>query len=804
MTATATRPSSPPAAPPAGPSVRPGTHLPLAETALTAVTLAVVLGFSRLFVGWDFFWPLAAVALYTHLMTMTLRRRGVGVALSSVITFAGFAVLGSWLWFLDTTAVLFPTPSTLDALSTELDESWAAFRELAAPVPTQPGFLIASAVAIVFAVFLADWAAFRLWSPVEAVVPATTLFIFCALLGADQQRVTSAVVFSAAVLFFLLAHRVARIEAQSGWLTADIERGSRWLLRTGVWLGALAVLVGAVFGPNVPGASDVALVDWRGTDAGAPSRVTISPLVDIRQRLTEQSDAEVFTVEADAPAYWRLTALNTFDGQVWRSDGRYSKAEGQLPADVPAGIDVTPLRQTYSITRLAALWLPAAYQPVALESEVEARYQAESSTLIVDTDYPNSDNFTYQVTSDVPALTPELLDRAGEVTPPELDPYLDLPADFSGDARVLAEQIDVASGAQTPYQRAMALQDFFRDEGVFATDDYEFTYDLEATPAGHGGDAIDQFLESGRGFCEQFAGTYAALARSIGLPARVAVGFTWGDQDPDNPNLYRVRGRFAHAWPEVWLGSELGWVAFEPTPGRGAPGMDAYASVVPSQDDGTGSSATSTIDTTTTTAPSAEDPDATVPDPGAVTTDSLPTPTTISPAADDPSPVREPLAYATAKPAQTLAAVAALALIYAVVVVSLGELRRRRRRRHAVDPDQRVQVSWQELTEELALVGVTPRPSETSSEFAERASAAVPDRASDLAMLALDTDAARFAPTGLDEAAADRADTVVEQVTSTVQARVPRHRRLLHRLDPRPLLARPARAPRQEAVSSRR
>jgi hypothetical protein len=232
--------------------------------------------------------------------------------------------------------------------------------------------------------------------------------------------------------------------------------------------------------------------------------------------------------------------------------------------------------------------------------------------------------------------------------------------------------------------------------------------------------------------------------------------------------------------------------------------MDTYAGVVPSQDDGTGSSATSTIATTTTTAPGPDDPDVTVPDPGAVTTDSLPTPTTSAPAADDPSPVREPLAYATAKPWQTLAAIAALVMIYGVVVVGLGELRRRRRRRHAVDPDQRVQLSWQELTEELALVGVTPRPSETSSEFAERAAAALPDRASDLAMLALDTDAARFGPDHLDEATADRADTVVEDVTSTVQQRVPRRRRLLHRLDPRPLVARPTRAPRQEAVSSRR
>jgi transglutaminase-like putative cysteine protease len=744
-----------------------------------------------------------AVGAYTHYATMVLRRRGFGVAASAALSFGGYLLLGSWLWFLDTTLALIPTSRTLDALSTELDASWAAFRELAAPVPAQPGFLIASSLALFFAIFLADWAAFRLWSPVEAVVPATTLFVFCALLGADQNRTSSAVVFGGAVLFFLLAHRVARVESQSGWLTADVERGSRWLLRTGVAIGVVAVIGGAVLGPNLPGASESPLVDWRGEQGGSPSRVTISPLVDIRQRLTEQTDSEVFTVESETPAYWRLTALDTFDGQVWRSGGRYSRAEGQLPAEVPAGIAVTPLTQTYSITGLAALWLPAAYQPVAIDTDAGVRYQAESSTLIVDTDYPNSDDFTYQVTSDVPVLTADELDRPGEVPPAELQGYLELPGSFSSDVRIVAEQINFRSGAQTPFQRAKALQDFFRDEGVFADDAYQFVYDLEATPAGHSGDAIEQFLASGRGFCEQFAGTYAALARSIGLPARVAVGFTWGEQDPADPNLYRVRGRFAHAWPEVWLGSEVGWVSFEPTPGRGAPGMDGYADVVPSQDDGTGSPATSTTATTSTIV-DPNTPDATQPDPGAVTTDSLPDVTTTVPAGDSPSPVREPFAYATANPAHALLALLAVGLTYVALVTGVSAWRHRRRRRHATDPDARVQLSWQELIEELGLFGVTPRPSETSSEFAARAAAALPDRAADIAMLAADTDAARFAPTHLDDAVADRADVVVEQVSSTVQLYVPRHRRLLHRLDPRPLLVRPARAPRREAISSKR
>ncbi len=72
------------------------------------------------------------------------------------------------------------------------------------------------------------------------------------------------------------------------------------------------------------------------------------------------------------------------------------------------------------------------------------------------------------------------------------------------------------------------------------------------------------------------------MARSLGAPARVAVGFTWGDPVEAEPNTYAVSGRQAHAWPEVYFPG-AGWVAFEPTPGRGAPGA-TYTAVEPRQD----------------------------------------------------------------------------------------------------------------------------------------------------------------------------------------------------------------------------
>lgn len=762
-------------------------HLPWAELALAGVGLAVVYGFSRVFDDWAFFWPLVAVTAYAHLATMLLRRRGVGVTVSAVVTAGGGVLVVTWLWFASTTALLLPGPSTVDALRDELDRSWEAFRELTAPVPAQPGFLLASAAALVFAIFLADWAAFRLWSPVEAVVPGTTLFVFCALLGADHQRILSAVLFSAAVLLFLLVHRVARLEARSGWLTTDVEPGGRALLRVGSGLAVLAVLGGVVLGPRLPGAGAPAVIDWRGEQSAGGSRVTVSPLVNIRERLVSQSSTEAFTVRATEPAYWRLTALDTFDGQIWRSGGRYTTASGDLGGQDPPGVTSRPLVQSYEITGLASLWLPAAYRAERLSDTTgSARFQEASSTLIVDTDHPTSDGFRYTVTSALPTYTAEELRTAtDEAVPPEIrEQYAADPEGLSDAARSWA--LETVAGATGPYERALALQARFRGP--------EFTYDLEPE-AGHGGNAIDAFLERGTGYCEQFAGTFAVMARAVGVPARVAVGFTWGEEQPqaDGSTLFRVEGRHAHAWPEVYLAG-FGWVAFEPTPDRGAPGMGAYNGVTePAQDGGrdpAASSTTTTAPTTTTSAPG----DAPPTDAGAGL---------VSGAAVTAEGSDEIAGGAGHGLAVALTALLALVLAYLAAVPGWAWLRRRRRRAAAQDPGTRVRVAWTESTEELALVGTVPHPWETHEEFADRAGTALPEQAGPLRDLARSADAALFAPGGVGEEDARRAEETSSAITEVVRSRVPLGRRLLHRLDPRPLRLRPTRPPRRQAHGSR-
>ena len=770
MTTTLTRPEpgrTRTAPPPKGEApvsgAAPRGHLLLAEVALFLVTAASVAGFARIFTSWSFLAPLLVVAATAHGLHAVARRRGIGLPLGAALGAVTWVLVVTWLFFLDTTWALLPTQDTWSAARFELDRSWSAFHDVVAPAPVQTGFLLAAAAAVAVGAYLADWAAFRLWSAREAVVPGITLFVFATILAEERHRILSAALVTAAMVLFVLVHRVVRLERSDAWVGRGAEGAGRRLLVAGVAVGATAVAVGVAIAPVLPGAEDEALVDIRGEGAGDNARLLTSPLVDIRSRLVDTSDTPLFSVTSPVPAYWRITGLDRFDGTQWKLSATTDQvADGRLdPAAGPPRAPNEPLTQTFTIDELQTSWLPAAFQPVAIDPIVAplVRYDAETDTLI--SDDPTGRGTTYEVESYVPSLTPEMLRRAGDEVPGWVEPALELPEDFSRTAAGLARE--VTARAATRYDQAMALQEWFRSDGGFT---YSTDVDL-----GQGNDAIEEFLQQRQGYCEQFAGTYAAMARSIGLPARVAVGYTWGEQDPADPNGYRVVGRNAHAWPEVWLG-RFGWVAFEPTPGRGNPDAESYTGVPADQTDEPVAEPT-----TTTVAPE---------EPGSTTTTSVlpgeqaatPPPGT-STGSDD--------VLRTAALGLGIAVAAAAAYLLAVPG-TLAVRRRRRRARTGRSAADRTALAWTEATEALEAGGLATRPEETHTELAQRAAATWPAARVPLARLADAADAAAYGPEPppqqVDDAWAD-----ARMVHLAVDEGLGAGARLRRLLDPRPLWA---------------
>ncbi len=317
--------------------------------------------------------------------------------------------------------------------------------------------------------------------------------------------------------------------------------------------------------PTVPTTPTIAVPE---TTATAPELVR-PPASELKEWLADRADDVAFVVSSPTPTYWRLTALSDFDGTTWGfPESVLSDAGGPLAPGFEPDLGGETVTQSFEIAGLDGALLPAAFTPVRVDSAAPVRFDPESSTLVATSG--DAEGVEYTVESLLPRYGVASL-RAANAAPTgtAAERHLSLPANFPA---ALAEQArTVTAGAPTRYDQALALQNWF----------HGFLYDL-SVPAGHSQAAMLEFVEQRRGYCEQFAGTYAALARAIGLPSRVAVGFTPGEQGPDG--RYHVRFEHAHAWPEIYF-EGIGWVPFEPTPGRGSPDLADYTGIPAAQAD---------------------------------------------------------------------------------------------------------------------------------------------------------------------------------------------------------------------------
>jgi transglutaminase-like putative cysteine protease len=730
--------------------------------ALAILTVVTAAGMGRLFNSTSYLGPVVGAAIAAHALAWLWRRLGLGAVAALLLSAAGILLVTTWVALPHTTVLGLPSATTFHQASSQLTQARQQLQELTTPAPVTAGFLLGSVLIVGIMAVLADWAAFRHRSTFEAAVPSLALFIYTAALGTSRGRTLAVSIYLAALIGFVLVAESSRQASTMPWLTSRAGRGLTPLLRGGATLGVIAVAAALVVGPNLPGARSAAALDLRHiTQPGPSQRTTISPLVDIRSQLVKPPDVELFTVASATRTYWRLTSLDSFDGAIWSANQSYRTAGTELPssaAAAPPGL-APGVKQAFSISSLASVWAPAAYRPSRLIGLPGASYNPESGSIITPSATP--DGLTYQVTSDIPHLDGAELAQGG-ATPAGTDPshYLALPNGIPDSVRQTAAQI--VRGQGSDYGKALALQNWFRDN---------FRYSL-SVPAGHDDNAMLRFLSARQGYCEQFAGTYAVMARSVGLPTRVAVGFTPGQLESDG--LYHVRALNAHAWPEVLMG-RYGWVSFEPTPGRGEPGAEAYTGVTAAQ--------TGPVDTpaqSTAGAPAAPAPAAPAP-----------------PVAPKPTPNlvhAGPTAHHGGQFPVTgviaAAIVVALALAWGVGIPLIAR-RRRLRRRATAHGAERVIVAWSEAADSLALMGAGRRPSETLQEHARRTArspVAPKEVAPSLSALALDASVASYAEGPPDTEVVTRSVVAAAVIEGAVWKRATRWQRLRWRLDPRQLL----------------
>jgi transglutaminase-like putative cysteine protease len=721
--------------------------------ALGALSGVAALGFARLFGDSTWVLPALVAVLGAHGLGALTRRWPAVLAL--VASVVGMALLLCWVVAGHTTFFGLPTQATLTALGGAWEDGIDGFRNAVAPTPVTSGLLLLAVGGTWLCATAADWLAFRAEATLTAIVPPFVLYVVSAALGTAGLKGPVTFAFVVTALIFVATHHAAALP--TAWFAGRTPPPG--LVRMALGGAPVAVVVavaGLVLGPSLPGARADALLDLRGSGGnGDESRITVSPLVDLKPRLTANPPAELFTVRAPVPIYWRLTSLDTFDGRIWSSRGTYRPASGRLPEQRQDKALVYKVRQDFAISRLDSFWLPAAYRPTHIDLS-GARVNAESLTLL--TEAESAAGLSYQVESAIPRYGPADLAQAPAGIPPELAAYGQLPPDFPEDVRDLAR--NVTAEAAGPYEKALALQDYLRNN---------YKYD-ETAPAGHSDDHLRYFLFRSRiGYCEQFAGAFGAMARAIGLPTRVAVGFTPGQYD-QTLDAWRVTTREAHAWPEVHVNGQ-GWVAFEPTPGRYEPNPTNYT--------GTYNPDANPItrETTTSTAAGGNEPTAST---------SRPKTSGREDAGDDAATPSLSEKVAGWVPAVALA----VALVGALLSVPpLLKRRRRHRRRGAGSARARVTGAWSEAIDRLRETGTTPTAAATPIEFA-RGSAVGAEAGTSLRSLAGLFTKALYSDAGPSDDEASQAWEAVEHLSRALDTGDSRLGRWRRRLNPVPLMLR--------------
>ena len=167
----------------------------------------------------------------------------------------------------------------------------------------------------------------------------------------------------------------------------------------------------------------------------------------------------------------------------------------------------------------------------------------------------------YTTVGSISTASPAKLRETGQGYPKWVtDRYLQLPRDFPQTVKALASLL--ARTAANPYDKAEAIRRHLIT--------LPYTDDVGVPPPGQ--DWIEYFLfVQQKGFCQNYASAMVTMLRSLGIPARLVVGFAPGIWDEDR-EVWEVQARHYHAWPEVYF-PRYGWVEFEPTPADVQPSL---------------------------------------------------------------------------------------------------------------------------------------------------------------------------------------------------------------------------------------
>ncbi len=300
-----------------------------------------------------------------------------------------------------------------------------------------------------------------------------------------------------------------------------------------------------------------------GSGPGGPGGAGILPRSFLLDNAPELTETVVMTAVVTTPdgtpltpiemdgLHWRGLSYEGYTGRGWTiSEERVEELSAFEPISLPPQSRQSQLRQTVNwLFDSRSIRYTLGY-PMQFDEPVTVRWRG-----VADFVRAQGSQSTYSATTTRTAAGPDQLRQAvlADVPPAVLARYTALPDTTPPRVGELAQ--DVTRAFATPYDQARAIEQFLR----------QYTYSLEVDLPQAGADVVDYFLfEAQAGYCDFYASAMVVMARSVGLPARLAVGFL--AQTPDELGVQVVRQIHSHSWAEVYFAG-YGWVEFEPTAG---------------------------------------------------------------------------------------------------------------------------------------------------------------------------------------------------------------------------------------------
>ncbi|WP_291382877.1 DUF3488 and transglutaminase-like domain-containing protein [Demequina sp.] len=460
----------------------------------------------------------------------------------------------------DGNAAVLPTPSALRDLARAVGDGVHEAATTVAPAQmTRP--LVALVMVGVFAVFLAAEHLTVSWRAAAAAgivliapwMPAVVL----------QHRVSTSALLGAIAAWVLLLALTPRH-------TGSVTSPSPWAAGSAV-VATIALV--AVVAPTALGANGWGAIPRFAAPTQLDGTSRLNLALDLRNSLTTNSSAPkiVYYTSGKRPDALRVYTLIDFDGSAWSRPPHDpstrvplgSAAQWPLPV---AGWDSKKLdRVSVQVLSQAETNLPLPSVPRSVDVAGDWTYSpgldevTSDTTTTQDLSYAFEADFTYFSVDGLRAL------GAASEQDAQLGPDYVAIADAIDVDNVRTSAQAVVGDASTRYDQAVALQEFFRNT-------QDFTYDTSVAPSGD--DSVSVFLKNRAGYCVQFASAMVVMSRSLGIPARLAIGFLPGERGADGESV--ITGADAHAWPELYFAG-AGWVRFEPTPAVQTGARPAYA-----------------------------------------------------------------------------------------------------------------------------------------------------------------------------------------------------------------------------------